>query len=204
MYELNKIKIPYVVIDSQKANPEYVSVKSDYELSSYVSTKYLIECGHKKIAFIGMSKVPDFYITSFNGYKRAISEHSLSFYPDWIQGDAYDDVSAYNCMKNILSSNEIPTAVFCAGDILAIGAMNCAHDMGYKIPYDISFSSIDNIAAAEYCRPKLTTIDIDKVGMGEKAIELLDAQINNCLSEKVYVVKSDKIIVRDSVRNLNE
>jgi len=203
MYELNKIKIPYVVIDSQKANPEYVSVKSDYELSSYVSTKYLIDCGHKRIAFIGMSKIPDFYISTFNGYKRAISEHSLTFYPHWIQGDAYDETSAYNCMRNILSSKEIPTAVFCAGDIYAIGGMNCTYDMGYRVPYDISFSSIDNIPAAEYCRPKLTTIDIDKIEMGEKAIELLDAQISNNLTEKVYVVKSDKIIVRDSVRILN-
>jgi LacI family purine nucleotide synthesis repressor len=203
IYELRKIKIPYVVIDSQKANPEYVCVKSNYELSSYVATKYLIDCGHKRIAFIGMSKIPDFYISTFNGYKRAISEQSLSFYPDWIQSDAYDETSAYNCMKNILNSNEVPTAVFCAGDIYAIGGMNCAYDMGYKVPYDISFSSVDNITASEYCRPKLTTIDIDKVEMGEKAIELLDAQINNNLPEKVYVIKSDKIIVRDSVRKLN-
>ena len=204
VHELNKLKIPYVVIDSHKIDPKYVSVRSNIEVASYVATKHLISCGHKDIGFIGMRKIPDFYISSFNGYKKALSENSLSFSPDWIQDDAYDETSAYNCMKNILDSAKHPTAVFCAGDIFAIGSMNCSYDMGYKVPDDISFCAIDDIIISKYCSPKLTTVTLNKAEMGEKAVEILDAQINNKPFEKMHMVKSDEIIIRDSVRDFTK
>lgn len=202
VYELNNLKIPYVVIDSHKIDPKYVSVRSNIETASYVAAKYLVTCGHKDIGFIGMSRIPDFYISSFNGFKRALSENSLSFSPDWIQGDAYNEASAYECMKKILDSPRLPTGVFCAGDIFAVGGMNCSYDMGYKVPDDISFCAIDDIEISKYYRPKLTTVNLNKVEMGEKAVEILDAQINNKPFEKMYMVKSDELIIRDSVRNI--
>lgn len=202
LHYLEDLGIPYIVIDSHKSDPEYVCVKSDMNVASYTATEYLISQGHKEIAFVGMGKLPELYLSAFNGYKKSISEHSLNFHPDWIQSEAYDEATAYNCMKSILKSDRIPTAIFCSGDIFAIGCMNCAHDMGYRVPDDISFCAVDNILLSEYYSPPLTTINIDKVEMGKKSVELLDALINKKTVEKIHVVKSNEIIVRRSVRNL--
>lgn len=57
----------------------------------------------------------------------------------WIQIQVVDELSAYECMERVLGSKPVPSAVFCAGDIFAIGAMKCARDYGDTVPEDISF-----------------------------------------------------------------
>jgi len=106
-------------------------------------------------------------------------------------------------MKNILESENIPTAVFCSVDSYAIGAMRCAQDMGYAVPDDISFTGIDNIFLSEYFKPGLTTINIDKEQLGVMAMDMIVKKIENLEVESAYV-KSDELIVRESVKNINK
>lgn len=202
LQEVEKNDIPYVVVDTQKINPSFICVKGDYELSSYTAVNYLIDKGHKDIAFIGMGEIPDFYLSTFNGYKRALSDSNISLQPSWVQSEANDEETAFKSMANILKSDQIPSAVYCAGDILAIGAMKCAKSFNYKIPEDISFFGLDDIIISQYIEPALTTIRIDEEAMGCKALDLLIKLINKDKCES-YTVISDNIIERESVNTLN-
>ena len=199
--EIERLEIPYIIVDAHTSNSNFTYVNADSELSSYTATKYLIGQGHKGIAFIGSSYIPDYYLQAFSGYKNAVQEINMSIPPSWIQINAIDEFSAYRCMENILKSTPIPSAVFCAGDIFAIGAIRCAKDLGFKIPHDISFIGVDDILLSRYIEPALTTIKIDKLQMGILAVELLVKKINSENVESI-IVESDKIIERDSVRNM--
>lgn len=200
--DIEKKKIPFVVIDAHTPDAPYTCVTADYLVSAYTSTKYLIDNGHRDIAFIGSSFIPDFYLQSFEGYKKALEEAGISIHPQWLQIDAADEVSSYRCMERIIRSGNIPTAVFCSGDIFAIGAMNCAGAMHYKVPQDISFTAIDDIVLSRYFEPKLTTARIDMFQMGTIAMELIMKKVNGEQVQSV-IVKSDDLIVRDSVCNRN-
>jgi LacI family transcriptional regulator len=197
----DKLAIPYVVVDAHEKNVPYTCVYVDYELSAYTSTSYLIENGHRQIAFISKSSVPHFYIQTFKGFCRALDNKGISIPPDWMQITAYDEDSAYECMKNIMNSKSLPTAVFCSVDSFAIGAMRCVKDMGYRVPDDISFTGIDNIFLSNYFEPGLTTVNIDKEQLGMLAMDLIVKKIEGEEVESAYV-PSDELVIRNSVKRI--
>jgi DNA-binding LacI/PurR family transcriptional regulator len=196
--EIESRGIPCVVIDAHPGNELYSMVIANYENAAATATKHLISMNHKKIAFICSSFLPNFYTQVFNGFRKVMSQNRLLIYSNWIQMDAIDEITACQCMDNILQSGDIPTAVFCATDIFAIGAMKCAKSKGYKVPEDISFIGIDDILLAQYVEPALTTIRIDKAKMGDIAMDMIIQRINGKEPESV-VLESDKLIIRDSV-----
>lgn len=199
--EVNRHNIPYVIIDSHISSNDYTCINADYELSSYVATKYLMDKGHRDIGFIGSSYIPDFYLQAFTGFRNALAEADLPLQPAWMSEDASDENSAYKCMEKILSNKSVPTAIFSPADIFSIGAIRCARDNGYRIPQDISFISIDDILLSRYCEPKLTTIRIDKEEMGCLAMEAIVKKIDGETVAGI-IVKSDNLIIRDSVYTL--
>jgi DNA-binding LacI/PurR family transcriptional regulator len=199
---IGKLNIPYVAVDAHEKNVPYTCVYVDYEQAAYISSSYLMDNGHRQIAFISKGSVPHFYIQTFKGFCRALDSQGISIPPEWIQVTADDETSAYECMETILSGDRHPTAVFCAVDSFAIGAMKCAQDHGLNIPDDISFSGVDNIFLSEYFKPGLTTVDIDKEQLGVIAMDLMVKKIEG---EAVISANlpSDHLIVRESVKNIN-
>ena len=198
--EVNRHNIPYVIIDAHTMISDCTCINADYELSSYVATKYLIDNGHRDIGYIGASYIQDFYLQSFTGFKNALAESNLSIQPAWLQVKAIDEDTSYACMEVILNNPSIPTAIFCPADLFAIGAARCAKQRGFKIPEDISFVSIDDILLSRYFEPKLTTIKIDKEKMGRLAMELIVRKIDGEDVDSI-VIESDNLVVRDSVSN---
>ncbi|MDR3644483.1 MAG: LacI family DNA-binding transcriptional regulator [Clostridia bacterium] len=196
--QIEKREIPFVVIDSQSLSNEYSSIRADYRLSARTATKYLVDMGHRDIAFVGKSNVPNFYLQVFSGYKDVLDEAGIPIPSSWIQIDAVDELSAYHCMEHILRSGSIPSAVFCATDVFSIGAINCARSMGYRVPEDISFASIDDVLLSRYFDPRLTTVSIDMFKMGSLAMEMIVQKINGKPVQSV-TIESDNLIIRDSV-----
>ena len=201
MAALKDLDIPYVAVDVHEKDVPYTGISVDYELAAYISTNHLIENGHRRIAFIGKGSVPHFYRQTFHGFCRAAEKYEISIPPDWIQVTAENEASAYTCMESILSGSSIPTAVFCANDSFAFGAIKCAYDHGYEIPKDISFSGIDDVFFADYLSPGLTTIAIDKEQMGSLAMDMIVKKITKKPVESI-TVRSDNLIVRNSVYNI--
>lgn len=199
--EVNKTNIPYLVLDSHSDNDNITAIKPDYYSASYTATNYLIQKGHKDIAFITSCFIPDFYKQTYAGFKDAIGQADLIIKPEFIRTNALNETTSYKCMETILCKDTLPTAVMCAVDSFAIGAMRCAKDKGYKIPDDISFIGIDDIFLSNYTEPKLTTVKIDKALMGSLAMEMIIKKINGH-SVKTRIIKSNNIIQRDSVKNI--
>lgn len=197
--EIEKRNIPYVVIDAHTFDGSFTFVSPDYTISSYTATKYLIDNGHRDIAFITKSSYPSFYFQTFNGFKKAMEEINIPIQPSWVQIDAADEVTSFRCMEKILKSPQIPTAVFCSVDVHAIGAIKCAKYYGYKVPDEISFIGIDDVLLSRYYEPNLTTIRIDKEKMGNLAIEMIMKKIAGEQVESV-IVESNNIVIRDTVK----
>ncbi|MCL1896597.1 MAG: LacI family transcriptional regulator [Clostridiales bacterium] len=198
---LSSLDIPFVAVDAHEKGAPYTCVYVDYELASFVSTSHLIENGHRKIAFISKGSVPDFYIQTFQGFCRAVEKCDISIPPDWIQVTADDEASAYACMERILSGKSIPTAVFCAVDSFAFGAMKCAQNHGFQVPGDISFSGVDNTLISDYFKPSLTTVSIDKERIGALAMDLIVEKIAGKTAGSV-TVPSDNLVIRESVKRI--
>ena len=201
--EIDNLGIPFVMIDIHTPDRTHTHVSVDSEKSIYVAVKYLIAHGHTRIAFCGSDWLPSYYLQCLTGYQNALAEHNLPIQPAWIQKGANDRQGTEDCIDNILSCAEIPTAVCCVGDIHAIDAINAAKARGLSVPADLSFISIDDILLSRYIDPPLTTVGFDKPRMGQVAAELLLAKMTGAAVESV-IVDSDQIIERKSVRSLTQ
>lgn len=197
---LQQHQTPFVVIDSHKKDASYMRVCADYDHAAHEVTDYLIKLGHTRIAFIGQASFPDFYVTTFRGCCRALTEHKLTIHPQWLQSDAYDFESAYQCMENILNCDELPTGIVCATDLFALAAMQCTQTRGYRIPEELSFVGIDDLNSSSVYFPTLTTIHLDHYEFAEQAVKLLNKQImaGDPHLFETATLRSDQLIVRNS------
>lgn len=198
MFDIESYGIPCVVVDSHIDVGQISSVSHDAEKYSYEGVKYLLEWGHSRIGIISSSYIPNFWLQCFSGYSRALFERNLMINPAWVQSTAVNEDSAYLCMERIIGSGALPTAVFCGGDVFAIGAIRCLKDHGIRVPEEVSIIGVDNIILGRYIDPPLTTIALNQIQMGELAIGLLIQRIEGKPCESV-LLNTAGIITRGSV-----
>ncbi len=200
---VDMLDVPFLVVDSHAPDSvPYVQIKTDYCSAAKNATNYLLEKGHTRIAFIGTDHSPEYYVNTFRGYKNAIEEAGLSFPSGWIQSSACDEETAYRCTENILHSGDLPTAIFCTGDIFALSAIKCIKDHKLSVPGDISLIGLDDMVISQYTDPPLTTVSVYEGLMGEKAMQIIYRMINGEEYEKVTLTRS-QIIERATVKNRN-
>lgn len=111
----------------------------------------------------------------------------------------FEPESGYKAMHQILSQKQRPTAVFCGGDIMAMGAICAADELGLRVPQDISVIGYDNVRNARYFTPALTTIHQPKERTGEMAFTMLLDRIISKREESQVIEVHPKLIERRSV-----
>jgi DNA-binding LacI/PurR family transcriptional regulator len=193
-----ELGVPFVLVDAQADTERYTTINVDSERSAYAATEYLIKKGHRDIGYIGSSYLERYYLQTSGGFSKAMRDYKLEVKAAWQFHNAYDEKSAYEGMKKILKSRIIPSAVFCAGDLYAVGAIQCAQQLGFRVPEKISFISMDDIILSSHITPPLTTIGYNTFEMGKMAVDLLMKKINGKPVQSC-VVPSENIIERASV-----
>ena len=133
------------------------------------------------------------------GFMQAMKEAHISVPENWIvQGD-FEPESGYRAMQQIVSQPHRPTAVFCGGDIMAMGALCAADELGLRVPQDISVIGYDNVRNARFFTPALTTIHQPKDSLGETAFNMLMDRIVNKREESQSIEVHPRLIERRSV-----
>ena len=113
--------------------------------------------------------------------------------------DKFDENGGYQAANKILSTQEKPTAIFAANDLIAMGAMVAIREKGIAIPNDISVLGFDDVPSAKLVSPALTTVSQFQRNMGRKAAELLLQRINkNPLERAINIEMPFELVVRDS------
>lgn len=176
--EFIKENIPHIVYAGLNfSNGGFDEVICDAYRSACLAMKHLIDLGHTKIAFLGsIPQTQRMNVVNehrFNGYVGTMKKNSIEVDKTLIRNIFLSTEEGYKAMKSILTKGNIPTAVFCANDVTAIGAMRAIHEVGYKIPDEISIIAIDDIEISEYLKPALTTIHVPKMDLGKIAVKIL-------------------------------
>jgi LacI family transcriptional regulator len=195
MLELYKGSIPIVMIDyNHKSN---CNITSNNKSGVKKAVEYLIKLNHKKIANIHGS--PD---SSFIGYIRktyfieSMLENGLEVPKNYlINGGSFSKEDGFNAMNEVLKFKDQPTAIVCASDMLAIGAMQAIKKHGLQVPGDYSIIGFDGIDAGQLISPKLTTIKQDTEMMGKIAA----SQILKMIKEKQQLSIGETIEIETSI-----
>lgn len=177
---------------------------SDYKIDEIIcngqtaaihAMEYLLSLGHQKIGYIGDCSSESRYV----GYCETLINRRIPLNYDYIRSTNQTYESGYHAMQELLQQDM--TAVFCANDISALGALKAISEdssQNSRVTKKISIISIDNIALSQTSNPLLTTINIPKEDMGRTAVTILLSRIKHKHNEYLRVEFPCKIIERDS------
>jgi LacI family transcriptional regulator len=171
LHLLQRAGIAVVVLE--RAVPGYPCVMLNEHSAGVLATRHLLELGHRRIGCIALAGDSTGSAVRVEGYRAALMEAGIlpekELVVACVNGYRAGEMAAHRFMQ----LSERPTAVVAHNDLVAIGAMKAFAEAGLKIPGDVSVVGFDDIAAASYVQPPLTTIACPKRQMGKTAIELL-------------------------------
>jgi LacI family transcriptional regulator len=167
--------------------------------AAQTAVSYLIGRGHTRIGMIaGVEETPP-RRNRIRGYRLALAEHHLPLDEILIQGGDFTEDGGYQAMQELLDLSPRPTAVFAANDLMAIGAMIAIHEAGLIIPNDIAIVGFDDIPAASWVNPALTTVSHFQQQLGERAAEMLVERLEDEALERPRSVEMPfELMIRDS------
>lgn len=198
----NFTDIPMVVMDWGPNNENTDLIKDNSFEGGYMATKYLIDNGHQKIGIIAGELIKTTAKTRYEGFVKAMQEANLPINPNWVMEGFFEPEDGYECMNKILMQEELPTAVFCCNDVMALGAISAIGEKGLKVPDDISIIGYDNIHASRFYSPPLTTIHQSKSRLGAQALTLLFERITDKSRKYSHIELHPELVVRHSVKKL--
>ncbi|MEG0692361.1 MAG: LacI family DNA-binding transcriptional regulator [Oscillospiraceae bacterium] len=202
---LNRELLGINVVQACEPNPQFDTpqVSIDNEQAAYEAVRYLIQQGHSKIAYFGAGNIYNSSVVRCAGYKRALLEHDIKMKNQWILTEGFSFNSGIRAAKVLLAQKEMPTAVFCASDSCAAGAIKTFALNGINTPKDISIMGFDDTQLSQIYMPSITTTRQPQYEIGYQAMELLLKKINKTAIANSQIILGHQIIERDSV-NFNE
>lgn len=208
--ELKKTGIPIVLVDFTSLYDSCDCVLTHNKQGGYMISDYVIKKGYRKIGFFGDLNYSLSFQDRFIGYKEALIHHQII-------KDYFDDeyIKKYSFLENfekyiinnqidevvkILKSKELPDVLICANDSNAFTVIKALVQMGLRVPLDIGVTGFDDTPLCEMFIPPLTTVQVQKEGMGKEAVARLVDRIQRKDYPKKTELLSVKIIERASVK----
>jgi len=189
---------PMVFIGWDIGDTRYNSVVIDVFEGMFISTRHLIELGHRRIAYVGGPESDVISGDKFNGYTKAMEASGYKTDPLYVFHNNYTLQSGYNSARKLAMLREMPTAIAAENDILAIGCMKYFLQKGISIPDDIAITGFDNIPLSAMYEPSLSTIALPVTRMGEEAIKILMSKIDRPVLKNRQIILKTELVVRNS------
>lgn len=194
-----RLNCPCVLLHVNDSKSRCDTIRINDREVSEEAIRYLVQLGHKRIACIA-GFYYEYHTASDRriGYEKALAEAGLPLRDEFFTVTDYDIEEGYQQFIELMKLPEPPTAIVTYSDILAIGAIRAAGDLGLSIPEDVSIIGFDNIKLTAYCTPRLTTINQNKQRIGELAVNQILKHIANPGLPPEQVIIPAHLVVRES------
>lgn len=196
--------VPVVVIDNSAADKTIPSVIIDNFSAQIEAVDYLCSLGHKHIGFMTGLEDSDVGKNRYEGYKSGLSKHSIALDKKLVFRGNYSFRSGIDGADYFLSLEQRPSAIMCANDSMALGAMNRIHEAGLEVPGDISIIGFDDIDVASQIIPPLTTISAPISQIAQRSFDMLECLITGKTLENRHVALPAKLVIRQTCQGHDE
>jgi LacI family transcriptional regulator len=187
---------PFVCMGRDVVHPRVDAVWADDVAGARAATDHLLAGADGPVAMIDG---PGDRGGRAEGYQEALANAGVPFRPELVVHGDWTRQGGRAAMRRLLELSTPPGAVFCANDLMAIGAMDAARDAGCRIPVDIRLAGFDDIDAATLVSPALTTVRNPSYDTGRTAGELLLSRMTGDYTDgQRSVVLPCQLVVRGS------
>lgn len=173
LIEVIQSELPCVAIDTHVFGPRSTFVISDNVGGGSDATRHLISLGRKRIAFIGGTGPERASVDRRLGYESALADLELELCPERVVNADWNHAEAHAQTQRLLGLPEPPDAIFCASDVMAIGALCAIEEAGLRVPEDVAVVGFDDSDLARLVKPSLTSVHQDVIGLGATAVEVM-------------------------------
>jgi LacI family transcriptional regulator len=187
---------PMVYVGGAFDHPQADLVTSDDEVGSRIATSHLIARGAQRVAMI--QGPGDSGLARNEGYRRALADAGRVVDPTLIVRGDWTRQGGHRAMHRLMGDGPPPDAVFCANDLMAIGALDAARELGVDVPGDLSLVGYDDIEAAALLTPALTTVLNPAHAAGEAAGRLLLERLSGTRTERTVLHLTCPLVKRAS------
>ena len=193
-----KQSVPIVVIDNSAADKTIPSVISDNFNADVESVDYAVSLGHSCIGFMTGLEDSDIGKSRYAGYQHGLSKNGITLDETLVFRGNYSYRAGIEGAEYFLSLKSLPTALICANDSMALGAIQRFSQEGLSIPNDISIIGFDNIQVASQIVPSLTTIAAPIQDIAKHAFSILTDLIDGKTIEHQHIALPAHLIKRGS------
>jgi LacI family transcriptional regulator len=190
--------IPCVIIGNRPAANSISYVDTDNFTGMYQLTEYLIHKGHHRIAFVRANPSIRNANDRLEGFQAAMKIYNLPVLEEWLLDGDFTPESGQNAFKKLLSLNNLPSAIICANDLMALGVLSEVKNAAIKVPGELALAGFDGIGMTALTDPTLTTVSQPLFDMGFTAAEILYGKIQNPEQPPEFKIFPVELVKRDS------
>lgn len=198
LLELADADVPFVLINRMVEGIADRCVTLDNERGGYLATEYLLKQGHRDIAYVSGPMWKHDSQERYKGHQDALKAFGVKENPAlFFEGD-FQETGGVNGLTHLLAQSQPFSALVCANDEMASGAITVAHEVELEIPGQLAVIGFDNINFSHYTYPKLTTIDYPVAEIGQMAARWILKRVYQKPISELKSVFTPELIVRDS------
>ncbi|MFQ5611994.1 MAG: LacI family DNA-binding transcriptional regulator [Anaerolineae bacterium] len=190
----NRFRLPIVLINR---NSYPYSISTDNQEGARQAVDYLIQLGHRRIAYVSNMHSESAHRGRLAGYRASLQTGGIPFDPQLIvDGDGTIGCGS-QILEQLFALPRPPTAFFCFNDLMAIGLIDALSKQGFQVPQNYSVVGFDDIEMAQYYNPPLTTVQQPGTRLGQCAIQMLLKLITGQADVRADVLPAE-LVVRGS------
>jgi LacI family transcriptional regulator len=194
--ELTDSNIPVVFYDVGTPRRNITNIRVNYRRGIDKVIDYLHSLGHRRLGFVGHHAT----LGPINERVRPILD-AVARFPA-LEVRTADDADTLDggrlATRALLGSGDMPTAIVCVNDIMAVGALRELRECGIRVPQDVSVTGFDNVKLSEFCYPALTTVHIPRDRIGHLVCESLLPKSGKIAVADHEMVIDPEFVLRDS------
>lgn len=190
--------LPLVVVDRDLGSLGLDAVTTNNHQGGMLATRHLIELGHQIIGCIAGPSDLTPSAERVTGYCDAVKEANLEVKNTLLLRGDFHVPSGLEAAIRLLQQDPRPTALFVCNDLMAIGALHAAAQLGLRVPDDVAIVGFDDIELASYTIPPLSTVCQPKQEIGQMAIELMLARMASPSLPPQHKILPPQLVIRES------
>lgn len=196
---LARRNIPYVLAWAHKKDSQHCYIGFDNQAAAQTITRQVLELGHRNLGVIvGLTRNNDRARDRITGIEHAIADYGAQTAQLQVIEAEYTFQEGAKALDQLLANPTPPTAVICGNDVLAVGAVKRAKQLGLAVPEDLSITGFADIEVSELIDPELTTVHVPHREMGIAAAKSLIAMLKTQTPVESHLLET-RIVNRQSL-----